>query len=164
MTCKESSETLNYKWPINKVLLLPFKHAYKLKHTHRPVHPSEGSFWLFGKLIGSDKHSCSKSLFSSHCKSIKLMRRAGFSGWYQLPVQGLTSCRLARKSGNNCGADATLKQKPVLKHRHTGRLPILVQRVLVIRRTSIKWQICMSAETLPEGFLCIQHLPLTVLW
>lgn len=138
MTFKESSETLKLKISKNKVILLPFKHAYKFKHTHRPVHPSEGAFWLFGKLIGSDKHSCSKSLFSSHCKSIKLMRHAGFSGWYQLPVQGLTSCHLAGKSGNNCGTDATLKQKAMLQHRHTGRLPISVQRVSVIRRTSIK--------------------------
>lgn len=85
---------------------------YKFKkNTQGLVRQSEDAFWLFGKLIWSDKHSCSKSLFSSHCKSIKLMSRAALSGWYQLPVQGLTSCHLAGKSGSNGGADATLKCK-----------------------------------------------------
>lgn len=64
---------------------------------------------LFGGLIWSDKHSCSKSLFSSRCKSIKLMRRAALSGWYQLPVRGLAGCRLAGKSGSTGTAHNVLK-------------------------------------------------------
>lgn len=46
------------------------------------------------------------------------MRRAGLSGWYQLPVQGLTSCHLAGKSGSNSGADATLKHRTKVGSLH----------------------------------------------
>lgn len=55
------------------------------KHKTGQFFKAKGAFCLFGKLIRYDKHSCSKRLFSSQCESIKLMRRAMHSGWYQLP-------------------------------------------------------------------------------
>lgn len=53
-----------------------------------------GGCWQGHLLIWSDKYSCSKSLFSSPCKSLKLMRRVYLSCWYHttLHIQGLTCC------------------------------------------------------------------------
>lgn len=44
------------------------------------------------------------------------MSRAFLSGWYQLPIQGLSSCHLARKSGSNGEADALVQSKTYNLH------------------------------------------------
>lgn len=46
------------------------------------------------------------------------MRRAALSGWFQLPVQGLTSCHLAGKSGSNVGVDAALQHRAKIGSLH----------------------------------------------
>lgn len=76
------------------------------------------------------------------------MSRAALSGWYQLPVQGLTSCHLAGKSGSNGGADATLKRKT-----KTGSLHVSCTTSI------IKGQISISADELllPLPSICAQQ-------